>query len=109
LASKQATTGQPTRCPNAFTGCPEFLQVPLYSYMIQPREKEGILKVMEGLGKVVRGWNEAKECLGPLQNSKPELGYSWICSTSLEKCCEMMKLVRVLVKKRNDHGWMKLG
>jgi len=55
-----------------------------------------MLKVMERLGKVVGVWNEAKECLGPLQNSKPKLGDGWICSKSLEKFpCEMMKLVRV--------------
>jgi len=33
-----------------------------------------MLKEMEILGKVVGGWNEARECLGPLQNSKPKLG-----------------------------------
>ena len=58
---------------------------------------------------MVGGWNEARECLGPLQNSKPRLEDGWICSTSLEKFpCEMMKLVRVLVKEKNDHGRMKL-
>ena len=56
--------------------------------------------MMEGLGKVVGGWNEARECLGPLQNLKPRLGDGWICSTSLGKFpCEIMKLVRVLVKE----------
>jgi len=54
------------------TGCPENLQDPLYFYKIQPREKGGMWKVMEGLGKVVGRWNEARECLGPLQNSKLE-------------------------------------
>jgi len=65
---------------------------------------------MEVLGKVFGGWNEAREGLGPFQNSKPKLGDGWIFSTSLEKFpCERMKLVRVLVKAaRNDHGWMKL-
>ena len=88
----------------------DFLQDPLETYRIQLREKGWMLKVMESLGKVVGGWNEARDCLGPLHNSKPELGDGWICSTSLEKySCEMMKLVRVLVKERNDHGGMKLG
>ena len=65
--------------------------------------------MMEVLGKVAGGWNEAREFLGSLQNSKPRLGDGWICSTSLEKFpCEKMKLVRVLVKARKDHGWMKL-
>jgi len=58
---------------------------------------------------VVFGWNEARESLGPLQKSKPKLGDGCICSTSLEKFpCEMMKLVRVLVKEVEDHQWMKL-
>ena len=73
----------------------ENLQDPLKTYKIQPKEKEWILKVMESLWKVVGGWNEARECLGPLQNSKPKLGDGWICSKILEKFpCEMMKLVR---------------
>jgi len=43
------------------------------------------------------------------QNSKPRLGDGWILSTCLEMFpCKMMKLVKVLVKARNDYGWMKL-
>jgi len=43
------------------------------------------------------------------QNSKPRLGDGWIFSAFLEKFpCKMMKLVKVLVKARNDYGWMKL-
>ena len=42
------------------------------------------------------------------QNSKLSLEDGWIFSTCLEKFpCKMMKSVRVLVKARNDHGWMK--
>lgn len=42
-------------------------------------------------------------------NSKPRLGYGWIFSTCLEEfLCEMLKLVKVFVKVRNDYGWMKL-
>ena len=64
---------------------------------------------MEGIGKVVGGWNEERELQGPLQNSKPRLGDGWICSTSLEKFpCRMMKLVTILVKEKNDHRWMRL-
>ena len=73
------------------------------------RAKGWVFKVMEGLGKVVGGWNEARECLGPLQNSKPWLGDGLTFSTSLEKFpYEIMKLVRVLEKEKNDHGRMKL-
>jgi len=55
-----------------------------------------MLKVIESLGKVVGRWNEAREFLGPLHNSKPKLGDGWICSKNLEKFrCEMMKLERV--------------
>lgn len=43
------------------------------------------------------------------QNSKPRLGDGWVFSTCLEEfLCKMMKLVKVLVKARNDYGWMKL-
>ena len=43
------------------------------------------------------------------QNSKPRLGDGWICSIGLEEfLCKMMKLVKDLVKARNDYGWMKL-
>ena len=52
------------------TRCLENVQDPLYFYRIKSREKGWVLKVMEGLGKVVGGWNEARECLGPLENSK---------------------------------------
>jgi len=68
-----------------------------------------VLKVIKDIGKVVGGWNEARRYLGSLQNAKPKLEDGWIFSISLDKFpCKMMKLVRVLVKVRNDHGWMKL-
>lgn len=44
----------------------------MYFYKIQSREKGGMLKVIEGLGKVIGGWNDTRQCLGPLQNSKLE-------------------------------------
>jgi len=88
FASKQATTGKPI-------GYTKNIQDPLKTYRIQPREKGWMLKVMEILGKMFSGWNESRECLGPLQNSKPKLGDGWICSKRLEKFpSEMMKLVR---------------
>jgi len=64
---------------------------------------------MEGLGKVVGGWNEVRKYLGSLRTQNQGWKDDWIFSTSLEKFpCKMMKLVRVLAKERNDHGWMKL-
>ena len=65
----------------------------------------------EGDGRLREGgWRmeRCKEIPRVTQNSKPRLEYGWIFSTSLEKFpCKMMKLVRVLVKETNDHGWMK--
>lgn len=55
-------------------------------------------------------WVELSEKMPRItQNSKPKLGDGWICSTCLEEfLSKMMKLVKVLVKERNDYGWMKL-
>ena len=57
------------------------------------------------------GWVEWTEKIPRItRNSKPRLGDGWICSRCLEEfLCKMMRLVKVLVKERNDYGWMKLG
>ena len=59
-ASKQATIGKPT-------GCPKNLHDSLYFYRIEPKEKGWVLKVMEGLGKVVGGWNGVRKFVGSLR------------------------------------------
>jgi len=65
-----------------------------------------------GDGRIRKGswWMEWSEKMPRItQNSKPRLRDGWICSTCLEKFpCKMMKLVKVLVKARNDNAWMKL-
>ena len=53
---KQATTGKPT-------GCTRNLQDSLNFYKIKLREKRWVLEVMEGLGKVVDGWNGVRKGL----------------------------------------------
>ena len=64
-----------------------------------------------GDGKLRKGawWMEWSEKITRItQNSKPRLGDGWLCSIMLgEVSFNMMKLVRVLVKARNDHGWTK--
>ena len=50
------------------TGCTRNLQDSLYFYKIQPGEKQEVLEVMEGLGKVVDGWNGVRKCLGSLKS-----------------------------------------
>lgn len=56
------------------------------------------------------GWVEWSDKMPRItQNSKPRLGDCWIRSTCLEEfLCKMMRLVKILVKARNDYGWMKL-
>jgi len=93
--SKQATTGKSK-------GCPKNLQDSM------ERKMMGV----EGDGRPREGgwWVEWSEKMPRItQKSKPRLGYGWICSTSLEKFpCKMMKLVKVLVKARNDYGRMNM-
>lgn len=56
------------------------------------------------------GWVEWSEKMPRItQNSIPRLGYGWICSTCLEEfLCKMMRLVKILVKVKDDYEWMKL-
>ena len=67
-ASKLAISGKPTRCTRN-------LEDSLYFYRIQPREKRWLLEVMEGLGKVVDGWNGVRKCLASFstQNQGQEM------------------------------------
>ena len=66
---------------------------------------------VEGDGRLREGgwwveWSDKMQII--TQNAKPRLGDGWIFSTCWEEfLCEMMRLVKVLVKARNDYGWMK--
>jgi len=63
---------------------------------------------MKGLGNMVGGWNEARKCLGSLRTQNQGWEMVGFAQSCLEKFpCKMMKLVRVLMNARNDHGWMK--
>ena len=68
--------------------------------------------VVGGDGRLTEGggWVEWSEKFPRInQNSKPQLRDGWIHSTCLEGfLCKMMRLVKILVKARNDYEWMKL-
>ena len=62
-------------------------------------------RIREGGGSVE--WSEKMPRIN--QYSKPRLGDGCIRSTCLDEfLCKMMRFVKVLVKGRNDYGWMKL-
>jgi len=68
--------------------------------------------VVGGYGRLGEGggWVEWSEKMPRItQNSIPRLGDGWIHSTCLEKfLCKMMRLVKILVKERDDYEWMNL-
>lgn len=57
------------------------------------------------------GWMKWSDKIQRITKSSiSRLGDGWIRSTCLEEfLCKIMRLVKVLVKERNDYGWMKLG